>query len=105
MYDHFRPPEHFTFWQALAYRLSGSAIVIAGLVLIAVYVMPWLDARYFSPAIDWFNVRFFAFFGDHGVMASITFFAIIAAPWAASHLYARHLGRKNRERASGDAPQ
>jgi hypothetical protein len=105
MYDHFRPPDHFTFWQALAYRLSGAAIVIAGLVLIAVYVLPWLDARYFSPAIDWFLPRYTAFFGGREVLATIVFFLIIGAPWAASHLYARRLAKRNREKASADASQ
>jgi hypothetical protein len=105
MYDHFKPPEHFTFWQALAYRLSGAAIVIGGLVLIAVYAMPWLDARYISPAVDWAVPRYTAFFGNHDILAGTVFFAILFAPWAASHLYARRLAKRNREKASADTSQ
>jgi multisubunit Na+/H+ antiporter MnhB subunit len=107
MYDHFKPPEHFTFWRALAYRLSGAAIVIGGLVLIAVYAMPWLDARYFAPFSEWFTPRFFSLFGGYDTVAVIVFFAVIFAPWAGMHVWLSYDARKkrNREKASADTPQ
>jgi hypothetical protein len=105
MYDHFRPPDHFTFWQGILYRLAGLAFVAVGLILLAVYVMPWLDIRYFSPFADWFAPRFAALFGGHDIIGGIVFFLIIGAPWAASHLYARRLAKRNREKASGNPSQ
>jgi len=105
MHDHFKPPEHFTFWQGILYRLAGLAFVAVGLILLAVYVLPWLDVRYFSPWADWSTPRFFALFGEHENIAAVVGLILLALPWAASHLYARHLGKKNREKASADASQ
>ena len=107
MYDHFRPPDHFTFWQGILYRLAGLAFVAVGLILLAVYVMPWLDVRYFSPFADWFAPRFAALFGGHDIIGGIVFFLIIGAPWAAMHIWLSYDARKkrNREKASADASQ
>jgi hypothetical protein len=106
MYDHFRPPEHFTFWQGVGFRLLCLVTFIAAMVIFALYVLPWLGSHYFDPFTDWTSARFAAFFKGHEIIGGVVFFAIIGAPWAASHLYARHLGKRKREReASGGAPQ
>lgn len=107
MHDHFKPPEHFTYWQGILYRLAGLVFVAIGLILLAVYVLPWLDARYFSPAIDWFLPRYTAFFGGREVLATIVFFGVIFAPWAAMHVWLSYDARKkrNRQKASADASQ
>jgi hypothetical protein len=105
MHDHFKPPEHFTYWQGTLYRLGGLAFVAVGLILLAVYVMPWLGAHYFDPLTDWTAPRFAAIFQGHDILGTIVLFAIIGTPWAASHLYARRLAKRNREKASADTSQ
>ncbi len=107
MHDHFKPPEHFTYWQGIGFRVLCLVTFVAVMTLVALYVMPWVGAHYFDPFTDWFTPRFFALFGEHENFAAAAGLAIIALPWAAMHIWLSYDARKkrNREKASADASQ